>query len=131
MFGNLTIRAKTLISFIAVLAIACGLQGVLLWQFGTISGLNQYLAFSVIPGVSVSADLDDAISTVRIFDAQHLMTDDPAVRTATVSSLSRAKDAIAADLEKLRYPSDSEQERRILASLHEKLPEAFRINDEF
>ena len=131
MFGSLSIRAKTLSSFVASLIVACGLQWILLWQFGTISELTQHLVSNVVPGVTVSGHLDYAIGSVRIFDAQYLMTNNPAVRAEATGSLSRAKKTITADLEKLRNAAETLEERKILIALQEELPKNLQCKESY
>lgn len=117
--------------FGVVLALACGLQFILFSQFTTMAGLNRDLSANVLPGVVAATRLDDAIANLQMLDAQHLLSADPAIKSDTGNSLPRMKRTIAADLKKLDGFADTDTERRIVASLDERLSHLFAANDEF
>ena len=126
-----TIKVKSFVVFGVVLAFACGLQFALFSQFATMAGLNRDLSANVLPGVAAATRLDDAIANLQMLDAQHLLSADPAIESATGNSLPRMKRTIAADLKKLDGLADTAMERRIAASLDQQLSRLFAANDDF
>jgi signal transduction histidine kinase/DNA-binding response OmpR family regulator/HPt (histidine-containing phosphotransfer) domain-containing protein len=127
----LSIKKKFFISFGIMLLLICGMGAFAHSQFATLAQLNRFTNSDVLPGVAVGGRLDGEIADMRVAEAEHMLTTDPALRTEAEKSLSDTKKMIAVDLRKLRASIGINEERRISSALDVKMPQYFRANDEF
>ena len=126
-----SIRSKFLASFGIMLVLICGLGAFSLSQFATMAELNRYSNSNILPGVAVGGRLDSEIGDVRIAEAEHMLTSDPALRAEAEGSLTTTMRLIVADLRSLRYSVGDAQESRVDALLNERIPTFIRVNDKF
>jgi signal transduction histidine kinase/DNA-binding response OmpR family regulator/HPt (histidine-containing phosphotransfer) domain-containing protein len=126
----LSIKSHFFISFGVTLILICGLGAFSLFQFATMAELNHYSIFHVLPSVAAGGSLDAELGAIRQADADHLLTTNSAIRATAEESLSDSRRIIADALQWLRGSSDGNEERRIVASLSEKMPEFLRANDQ-
>jgi signal transduction histidine kinase/DNA-binding response OmpR family regulator len=126
-----SIKSKFFASFGIMLVLICGLGAFSLSQFATMAELNRYSNSNILPGVAVGGRLDSEIGDVRIAEAEHMLTGDPALRAEAESSLAITKRLIATDLGTLRYSVGDAEESRVDASLNERIPAFIRANDKF
>lgn len=126
-----SIKSKIFMSFGIMLALICGLGTFSLYQFATMAELNRYSIFHVLPSVAAGGRLDAELGAIRRADAEHMLTTRLMTRTAAEDSILDSRRIIVADLQWLRSSIDSNEERRIVSSLNEKMPKFFRANDHF
>jgi signal transduction histidine kinase/DNA-binding response OmpR family regulator len=126
-----SIKTKFFASFGAMLVLICGLGVFSLSQIATMAALNNYSDSSVLPGVAAGGRLDSEIGDLRVAQAEHLLTVDPALRAEAEQSILGAKRDIMQDLARLPKAVDSDEERRIVATLNTMMPQFFRDNDRF
>lgn len=125
------IRSHFFVSFAVMLVLICGLSVYALSEFINMAGLNQYLIFNELSGVSTSANLGAQLSTIRRKEAEHIVATDPAIRAQAESAIRDAHQIITADLALLPRSADTDAENRILAALNEKMPQFFRDNEAY
>ena len=124
------IRTKVLASFCVMLIVISAFGVLSFFQFRTMAKLNDDLVSDVVPSIVIGGQLDYALASMQILDAQYL-TADPTQRAEKNNSLSQLKRTITADLGKIYDGADRDEERSIVASIDEHLSPLFRANDEF
>src|ERR1700722_16972883 len=116
----LSIKKKFFISFGIMLLLICGMGAFTHSQFAIMAQLNRFTNSDVLPGVAVGGRLDGEIADMRVAEAEHMLTADPALRVEAENSLPNSKKRIAIDLKGLRATADTNEERRISSALDVK-----------
>jgi signal transduction histidine kinase/CheY-like chemotaxis protein len=101
-----------------------------LFEFADIASQNRFLVSDVLLGVAASGSLDAELSSIRRADAEHLLAAGPEQRAEAENAILDSKRIIVADLLRARGTIETDEERRILAALNERMPRFFRANDE-
>jgi len=128
---SISIKAKFLASFGIKLVLACAVGIFSIIELSAMTDLNRHLNSDVLLGVAVSNSLDAELSSIRRADAEHLLATGPAPRAEAENAVLDSKKIIVSDLLEARSTIDTDEERRILASLNARMPRFFRANDEF
>jgi signal transduction histidine kinase/DNA-binding response OmpR family regulator len=115
-----------------MLLLICALGAFSLWQLSVLAELNRYSDSNMLPAIAAAGRLDSEVADMRVEEAHHLITADPALKKLAELKLSKAKIAIESDIKLLRTLSDERgEERSIVASLETGMPLLFQANDRF
>jgi signal transduction histidine kinase len=125
-----SIKAKFLASFGILLMLICGLGAFSFYEFQLMTGLDQVSNSAVLSGVNIGR-LDSDLSDIRIGESEQMLTTSVVLKAEADQAIENSARQIILDLKNLLNSADTDDEKRILASLKENVPAFLRLNDEF
>ncbi|HXL98362.1 MAG TPA: response regulator, partial [Rhizomicrobium sp.] len=128
--NSISIKAKFFASFAVKLTLICAVGAFALYEFASMAALSRYSNAS-IQGVATVNSLDAELSSIRTADAEYMLAAGAAPKVEAENAVADSRKIITADLLDVRDAADSREEKRILASLNERMPRFFSANGEF
>jgi signal transduction histidine kinase/CheY-like chemotaxis protein/HPt (histidine-containing phosphotransfer) domain-containing protein len=127
---SLSIKAKFFASFGAMLLLILA-QGVFaVRENAVMAGLNRYAYENALPSADAGNRLAAELGNIRVAEAEHILTDDPALIAEAERSIAASRKEIAKSLAHMRAGADSPGEKAIWGSVEKEIPTFFRDNGE-
>ncbi|HTQ15500.1 MAG TPA: response regulator [Rhizomicrobium sp.] len=126
-----SIKFKFFGSFAVMLTLMLALGGFALREFAAMEALDRYSNESASRSTAVGRDIDEAMSDIRVAQAELLMTDAPGLKREADGEIASARARVTRAVRDLRSYAETSGENRLADILFARLPGYFRDCDAF